>query len=180
MQPVSKQRLDRQVPAETKAPHNRRAVFSMWSTRLNNGDVVFSAWSVPRGYETDREHRLSGLSFETPACQDMSLGAEELNWGVEASEYWVQFSVVESMAVTRRLCVCYRPTIFGVCNSGDCYSSCVKIRCHETDSGDYNRRRTPVCVRVKCEVWIRDSDIIKCSYDLQEFNKPNYRSKPRV
>jgi hypothetical protein len=28
----------------------------------------------------------SELSFETPACQDMSLGAEELNWGIETSE----------------------------------------------------------------------------------------------
>jgi hypothetical protein len=26
------------------------------------------------------------LSFETPVCQDMSLGAEELNSGTEASE----------------------------------------------------------------------------------------------
>jgi hypothetical protein len=26
----------------------------------------------------DKEDRLSQLSFETPACQDMSLGAEEL------------------------------------------------------------------------------------------------------
>jgi hypothetical protein len=28
----------------------------------------------------------SQLSFEMPACQDMSLGAEELNWRTEASE----------------------------------------------------------------------------------------------
>jgi hypothetical protein len=28
----------------------------------------------------------SQLSFETPACQDISLGAEELNRGIEASE----------------------------------------------------------------------------------------------
>jgi hypothetical protein len=33
-------------------------------------------WSVPSG---DEEDRLKQLRVETPACQDMSLGAEELN-----------------------------------------------------------------------------------------------------
>jgi hypothetical protein len=41
-------------------------------------EMLFSAWSVPRGYKLDNENRLSQSSFETPACQDMSLGAEEL------------------------------------------------------------------------------------------------------
>jgi hypothetical protein len=40
---------------------------------------MFSALSLPRDYKKDKEDRLSYLSFETPACQDMSLGAEELN-----------------------------------------------------------------------------------------------------
>jgi hypothetical protein len=40
--------------------------------------------SVPRGYEKNKEDRLRQLSFETPACQDMSLGAEELNWRTES------------------------------------------------------------------------------------------------
>jgi hypothetical protein len=35
--------------------------------------------SVPRVYKKDEEDHLSKLSFETPACQDMNLGAEELN-----------------------------------------------------------------------------------------------------
>jgi hypothetical protein len=30
------------------------------------------------GYKNDKEDRLSQLSFETPPCQDMSLGAQEL------------------------------------------------------------------------------------------------------
>jgi hypothetical protein len=45
----------------------------------NNRKAVFSVWSVPRGYENDEGNRLRQLSFEMPACQDMSLGAEELN-----------------------------------------------------------------------------------------------------
>jgi hypothetical protein len=32
-----------------------------------------------QGYKKDKEDRLSQLSLETPACQDMNLGAEELN-----------------------------------------------------------------------------------------------------
>jgi hypothetical protein len=51
---------------------------------------------MPRGYkgtkkvtcgveEESSQVWSEGLSFETPACQDMSLGAEELN-GVESSE----------------------------------------------------------------------------------------------
>jgi hypothetical protein len=39
---------------------------------------LFSAWSVPMGYKKDKEDRLSQLRFETPAYQDMSLGAVEL------------------------------------------------------------------------------------------------------
>jgi hypothetical protein len=38
---------------------------------------LFSAWSVPRGYKKDKD-RLSLLCLERPACQDMSLGGEEL------------------------------------------------------------------------------------------------------
>jgi hypothetical protein len=39
---------------------------------------VFSAWFVPRGYKKEKEGHLSHLSFETPAYQDVSLGAEVL------------------------------------------------------------------------------------------------------
>jgi hypothetical protein len=44
--------------------------------------------------EVDREEMTSQLSFETPACQYMSLGAEKLNLGTEASEL-MEFSSVE-------------------------------------------------------------------------------------
>jgi hypothetical protein len=33
---------------------------------------------MPRGYIKDKDYSRQ-LSFETPTCQDMSLGAEELN-----------------------------------------------------------------------------------------------------
>jgi hypothetical protein len=35
------------------------------------------------GYKKDKEDRLSQLSFETPACQDVSVRAEELNCRIE-------------------------------------------------------------------------------------------------
>jgi hypothetical protein len=53
----------------------------MFPRRRIHGTIeeLFSVRSVPRGYKKDKEDRLSQLSFETPGCQDMSLGAEELN-----------------------------------------------------------------------------------------------------
>jgi hypothetical protein len=64
----------------------------------------------------------------------------EDNWGDS-----VQLSSVQE-AVRRRL------VIIGVCNSVRLYSSCVKIRCQETASGDCNRLRTLICVSVIYEV----------------------------
>jgi hypothetical protein len=55
-------------------------------------EAVFSAWSVRSGYKEAfnwAAHNINRVvSFETPACRDMSLGAEELNW-VESSELTV-------------------------------------------------------------------------------------------
>jgi hypothetical protein len=62
---VSMERLGKHVSAEANSS--------------NNGRVVFSVWSVPRSCKKDKEDRLSQMSFETPTCQDMSLGAEKLH-----------------------------------------------------------------------------------------------------
>jgi hypothetical protein len=62
---VAMERLGRHVSAEMNSRNNRTA--------------VFSEQPVPRGYKKNKERRLSQLSFETPSCQDMSLGAEEFN-----------------------------------------------------------------------------------------------------
>jgi hypothetical protein len=48
---------------------------------------VFSAWSVQSGYKEEfrswqEQHRIES-SFVTPACRDMSLGAEKLNWQLQ-------------------------------------------------------------------------------------------------
>jgi hypothetical protein len=46
---------------------------------------MFSAWSVQNGYKEEFSRIRMELSFETPACRDMNLGAEELKL-VESSE----------------------------------------------------------------------------------------------
>jgi hypothetical protein len=40
-------------------------------------EKLFSAWSMQSGYK--EEFSEVSRVFETPACQDMSLGAEEMN-----------------------------------------------------------------------------------------------------
>jgi hypothetical protein len=62
---VAMEQLSKQVSAETN--------------KCNNSGAVFSVRSVSRGYKIDKEDRLSQLSFEMPAYQNMCLGAEELN-----------------------------------------------------------------------------------------------------
>jgi hypothetical protein len=47
------------------------------SNSRNDTGAVFSVRSMPMSYKKNKEDRLSQLSYETPACQDMSLGAED-------------------------------------------------------------------------------------------------------
>jgi hypothetical protein len=72
--------------------------------------VVFA-----EGYKKDKEDRLSPLSFETPACQNMSFGAEELNQRNEASELSsaVPWSG-KSGCKEKTLCVLYYRDIWSV------------------------------------------------------------------
>jgi hypothetical protein len=47
---------------------------------------MFSTWSVQSGYKEEFIWEVAvESSVEKPACQDMRLGAEELNW-VESSD----------------------------------------------------------------------------------------------
>jgi hypothetical protein len=103
----------------------------------------------------------SQLTFETPACQDMRFGAEELNWGTEASEVLsaVQWSWKSGCEETT-LCVLLYSDIWGVQLQWDCYSSCVKIRYQETTSGERNSLRRIVCVTVNCKVQISDRAVL--------------------
>jgi hypothetical protein len=109
--------------------------------------------SVPRGYKNDEEDRLRQLSYGTPARQDMSLGAEEVNWGIEASEVVSAVQLrLEGQPVKRRLSAIVSQYLERVIQS-HCYSSCVKIRCQETDSGDCDSLRTLLSVTVNYKVW---------------------------
>jgi hypothetical protein len=100
-------------------------------------ETVFSVGSEPRLYNEDprpaeveltesletaveddwEEMATHQLSFETAAWQEMSLGAEELNWGIEASELLsaIQWNW-KSGCEEKTLCG-YNTAIFGVWNS---------------------------------------------------------------
>jgi hypothetical protein len=69
---IAMEKLSKNVSVETNTCNNRRAVFSVRSM----------LW----GYKEDKEDRLSQLSFEMLAYQDVSLRAEELRDGIKASE----------------------------------------------------------------------------------------------
>jgi hypothetical protein len=71
--PIAGQRLGKQVFAATDTQ----------ATIENLLGTMLSIRSVSRGYEKDKEDRSSQLSFETPASQDMSLGAEDSRDGTE-------------------------------------------------------------------------------------------------
>jgi hypothetical protein len=70
--------------------------FRCYATALKHAfptrETVFFVWSVQSDYKEGFRWRGIESSFETPACQGMRLGAEELN-SVESSElavveYW--------------------------------------------------------------------------------------------
>jgi hypothetical protein len=61
------------VPMEQRGKH-----VSAETNSHNNQKVVFSVRSMSTAYKKDKEDRLSRLNFETPACQDMGLGVEQL------------------------------------------------------------------------------------------------------
>jgi hypothetical protein len=63
---VTIEKLSKHVSSATNTRNNKRVVFSVLR-------------SLPSSYEQHKENRLSQLSFETSAYQDMSLRAEELN-----------------------------------------------------------------------------------------------------
>jgi hypothetical protein len=82
--PIARQRLGKHIRTEANARNNRmsnarqRISKHVSLTRV----ATFSAWSVQSVYkEVFRNIEQDGTesSFETPACQNMSLGAEELN-----------------------------------------------------------------------------------------------------
>jgi hypothetical protein len=86
---TARQWLGKHIPAEANVQNSRTSIARQRINRHSSLTIeaVFSAWSVQSGYkevfhslEQYRTIVKSGeSSFETPACRDMSLGAEELN-----------------------------------------------------------------------------------------------------
>jgi hypothetical protein len=84
-----------------------------------------------------RIKKKQGMSIESVEFSDARLPRYEL-WsrGIELRHqyYWVQF-VQLTVGLRRKDFTC-------AVMQWECYSSCIKIRNQETDSGDYNRQRT--------------------------------------
>jgi hypothetical protein len=86
--------------------------------------------------------------------RDASLpGYERGSRGVQVSELLSEVQLrVESKGCEEKTTCAVVPRYLECGTQRDFYSSCVKIRCPETTSGDCNRLRTLVCVTVNCEV----------------------------
>jgi hypothetical protein len=106
------EQLSKHISAETNSRNNRRAVFYVRS--------------MPRGYKKAKGDRLRQLSFETPACQDMSLGTEELNWGTEVSELLTAVQLRAESPAVKRSFMCAVQWYLECVIQWDCYSSSVK------------------------------------------------------
>jgi hypothetical protein len=88
--PIARQRLGKHIPAQAYARNNRTSIAKQRTSQHASltTEAVFSASFLQNGYKEvfgSIEQSRVESSFETPACQDMSFGAEDLNL-VESSE----------------------------------------------------------------------------------------------
>jgi hypothetical protein len=109
--------------------------------------TMFRIRSVQSGYKEEFIWE-SAVEFRSSKWAD----SRELSSLKKAGkmELWVQLAV----GLWREDFTCAVVWYLECVIQGDCYSSCVKIRCQEADSGDCNRLRTLVCVTVNCSVEI--------------------------
>jgi hypothetical protein len=82
------------------------------------------------------------LSFETPTCQDMSLGAEELNWGTEASELRV---CGDGSRMIEKGLDCEKKPSCVLQLQWNGYKSTARVRLVKTEN-------TSVCIMVNCKM----------------------------
>jgi hypothetical protein len=96
--PLARQRLGKHILEKAYERNNRTSIARQRTSQhaYLKTEAVFCVVRAKWLYRSVRQHRTEQnssrvvawneeSSFETPACQDMSLGAEELNW-VESSE----------------------------------------------------------------------------------------------
>jgi hypothetical protein len=80
--PIARERFGKHIPAEGNTRNNMTSITRQRiSQHVSLTRVaVFSAWSVRSGYKEEFIWEIVvESSLQTPACRDMSLGAEELN-----------------------------------------------------------------------------------------------------
>jgi hypothetical protein len=135
---IVRQRLGKQVSAATDTQAPMQDLLG----------TTFSIRSVQSSYK--KEFSWESVVVELQSCkwavsQELSSARK-----TEKMALWVQLAVglwIEDFTCT--IVQWYMEYVI----QWNCYSSCVKIRCQETDSGDCNIVRTLVCVSVNCKLW---------------------------
>jgi hypothetical protein len=131
--PTAGQRLCKHIPAGTNARNNRTSI--AWQ-RISKHDsltieAVFSMGSVQRGYKEvfSSIEWSEESSFETPACRDMSLGTQELNWvennGKKGSRLWKE----DFMCGLMLQWYCYKAVARTRLEKTENPSACVTVNC---------------------------------------------------
>jgi hypothetical protein len=80
--PTARQRLGKHIPAEAKASNNRTSIARQQISK-HASLIIVAVFCVARAnwlLRSVQQHRVIESSFETPACRDVDLGTEELNW----------------------------------------------------------------------------------------------------
>jgi hypothetical protein len=146
--PVTKLWLCKQRPLL----HNARSIH----TTIEEWCFLWSAlWPLLCNGTVNMTTAIEGLCFLRGPCREVILkttGATQLVDKSSVQEAVKKRVSCQGMALKRRHCVWYLECVI----QWDCYSSCVRIRCQETASGDCNRMRTLVFV---CQ-WS-----VKCNYE---------------
>jgi hypothetical protein len=111
-------------------------------------------------------------------CQDPSVVAIPL---LSRSHCCQDPSVVAISVLSRSHC-CQDPTVvkIPVLSRSHCCQDLYYWSRNPATASEDKLRRLSACRCENSSAWISDSAIINCSYDLQEFNKSNYQSDPRV
>jgi hypothetical protein len=136
-EPVSKQRIGKhsviRVLLETVL--SVRSVQSGYKEEFSWEEIVEFRDASLQGYELGTRGRELSRVSGVGSCQ-VTMESSEFSWELKVQQWKEDFTCV----VVQWYLECVI--------QWDCYSSCVKIRCQETDSGDCNRLRTLVCAAV--------------------------------
>jgi hypothetical protein len=132
--PIARQRLGKHIPAGANALNNMTSIARQRISKHASLTIeaVFCVVRAKWLWESVKQCRTEvESSFETPACQNMSLGAEELNWVDNNCKKWIRLWKEDFMCDLK--------------SQWDGYKSVARIRLVKTVDPS-------VCVTVNCKV----------------------------